>query len=125
MYVCSTFDLTLGVVYVISIACAVLLMLAGNFVFSGTVMNKALNIMPTDNRRRFVERCEAVIRDYGLTEREGEVMIMFAKGRNLPYVQQELCLSKGTVSTHRQHIYQKLNVHSAQEMIDLIQGYDV
>ncbi len=48
-------------------------------------------------------------------------MIMFAKGRNLPYVQEELCLSKSTVSTHRQHIYQKLGVHSAQEMIDLIQ----
>ena len=58
---------------------------------------------------------------YGLTEREGEIMIMFAKGRNLPYVQEELCLSKSTVSTHRQHIYQKLGVHSSQEMIDLIQ----
>ena len=56
-----------------------------------------------------------------LVSREGEIMIMFAKGRNLPYVQEELCLSKSTVSTHRQHIYQKLGVHSAQEMIDLIQ----
>ena len=67
------------------------------------------------------DRCRAVIERYGLTEREGEIMIMFAKGRNLPYVQEELCLSKSTVSTHRQHIYQKLGVHSAQEMIDLIQ----
>ena len=56
-----------------------------------------------------------------LVSREGEIMIMFAKGRNLPYVQEELCLSKSTVSTHRQHIYQKLGVHSSQEMIDLIQ----
>jgi|GEM_PF-1027157 len=125
MCVCRLFDLSLELVFGISIACTALLLVAGNFVFSTSVMNKALNIMPTDARRRFVERCEAVIRDFGLTEREGEIMIMFAKGRNLPYVQQELCLSKGTVSTHRQHIYQKLNVHSAQEMIDLIQGYSV
>ena len=77
--------------------------------------------MPTDRKQRFQDRCRAVIERYHLTEREGEIMIMFAKGRNLPYVQEELCLSKSTVSTHRQHIYQKLGVHSAQEMIDLIQ----
>ena len=70
---------------------------------------------------RLEEPVADALHRYGLTEREGEVMIMFAKGRNLPYVQEELCLSKSTVSTHRQHIYQKLGVHSAQEMIDLIQ----
>lgn len=53
--------------------------------------------------------------------REIEIMTMFAKGRNLTYIQEQLCLSKSTVSTHRQHIYQKLSVHSSQEMIDLIQ----
>lgn len=69
-----------------------------------------------------MERCNAVIEQYGLTEREGEIMVMFAKGRNLPYVMEELVLSKSTVSTHRQHIYKKLGVHSAQEMIDVIQN---
>lgn len=53
--------------------------------------------------------------------RETEIMTLFAKGRNLAYIQEQLCLSKSTVSTHRQHIYQKLGVHSSQEMIDLIQ----
>lgn len=48
-------------------------------------------------------------------------MTLFAKGRNLAYIQEQLCLSKSTVCTHRQHIYQKLGVHSSQEMIDLIQ----
>ncbi len=53
--------------------------------------------------------------------RETEIMTLFAKGRNLAYIQEQLCLSKSTVSTHRQHIYQKLGIHSSQEMIDLIQ----
>ena len=53
--------------------------------------------------------------------RETEIMTLFAKGRNLAYIQEQLCLSKSTVSTHRQHIYQKLGIHSIQEMIDLIQ----
>lgn len=53
--------------------------------------------------------------------RETEIMTLFAKGRNLAHIQEQLCLSKSTVSTHRQHIYQKFGVHSSQEMIDLIQ----
>ena len=47
-----------------------------------------------------------------------------AMGRNLPYVQDQLCLSKSTVSTHRQHIYQKLGIHSQQELINLVQEID-
>ena len=101
--------------------CVLLIVLVNNFVFTENALARALSIMPTDRKQRFQDRCRAVIERYGLTEREGEIMIMFAKGRNLPYVQEELCLSKSTVSTHRQHIYQKLGVHSAQEMIDLIQ----
>lgn len=92
------------------------------FVFTEERLSRALSIMPIERKRRFVERCNAVIEQYGLTEREGEIMVMFAKGRNLPYVMEELVLSKSTVSTHRQHIYKKLGVHSAQEMIDVIQN---
>lgn len=101
--------------------CVLLIALVNNFVFTENTLARALSIMPTDRKQRFQDRCRAVAERYGLTEREGEIMIMFAKGRNLPYVQEELYLSKSTVSTHRQHIYQKLGVHSAQEMIDLIQ----
>lgn len=108
--------------FVVSVVCAMLVAAVGNFIFTERVLAKALNMMPTERKQRFQERCRAVIERYGLTEREGEIMVMFAKGRNLPYVQEELCLSKSTVSTHRQHIYQKLGVHSAQEMIDLIQA---
>lgn len=102
-----------------------LLFLMSSFVFTETKLSRALNIIPIERKRRFVEKCQAVIERYGLTEREGEIMVMFAKGRNLPYIMEELVLSKSTVSTHRQHIYKKLGVHSSQEMIDLIQGVDV
>lgn len=81
----------------------------------------AVNLLPTDKKRRFTDKCLAVAARCGLSERETEIMTLFAKGRNLAYIQEQLCLSKSTVSTHRQHIYQKLGVHSSQEMIDLIQ----
>ena len=57
-----------------------------------------------------------------LVSREGEIMIMFAKGRNLAYIQDELFISKSPVSTHRQHIYKKLGIHSQQELLDLVQA---
>lgn len=107
--------------FIASVVCAALITLVSTFIFTESMLARALNIMPLERKRRFQERCRRVIERYGLTEREGEIMVMFAKGRNLPYVQEELCLSKSTVSTHRQHIYQKLGVHSGQEMIDLIQ----
>ena len=108
--------------FVTACICVCLIVLVNNFVFTENALARALSIMPTERKQHFQDRCRAVIERYGLTEREGEVMILFAKGRNLPYVQEELCLSKSTVSTHRQHIYQKLGVHSSQEMIDLIQA---
>lgn len=99
--------------------------LAVNVVFTGSVLLEALEIIPVGRRQRFQEKCQIVAGRFRLTERECEIMTLFAKGRNLAYIQNELHLSKSTVSTHRQHIYQKLGVHSAQEMIDLVQDADV
>ena len=59
---------------------------------------------------------------YGLSDRETEIMTLYAKGRSYARLQEELSLSRGTVTTHLQHIYQKLDVHSKQEMLDLIEG---
>lgn len=73
-------------------------------------------------RQRFQDRCNDVASQYGLTERETEIMVLFAKGRSAARIQEELFLSRGTVSTHLRHVYQKLDVHSKQELIDLIEG---
>ena len=39
------------------------------------------------------------------------------------YIQQELTISGGTVRTHTDHIYKKLDVHSQQELIDIIESF--
>jgi DNA-binding CsgD family transcriptional regulator len=85
-----------------------------------SVLTEALAIMPQRYRKPFKERCQMVSNRYGLTEREAEVMALFAKGRDSAYIQQTLSLSKSTVSTHRQHIYVKLGVHSQQELLNLL-----
>ena len=71
---------------------------------------------------RFVNRCKQVAAEYGLTERETEVMILYAKGRSYARLQEELHSSRGTITTHLRHIYQKMGVQNKQEFLDLIEG---
>ena len=115
---CTPFEL--AQVFPCAMLGAVLIMMT-TMAFTERDLAFAVNLLPTDGKRRFTDKCLAVAARYGLSERETEIMTLFAKGRNLAYIQDQLCLSKSTVSTHRQHIYQKLGVHSSQEMIDLIQ----
>lgn len=63
--------------------------------------------------------CAAIATEYGLTPREQEVLIMLARGRNREHIQKALCVSSYTVKTHIKRIYQKLGVHSHQQLIDL------
>ena len=55
----------------------------------------------------------------GLSARETEVLGYLTRGRSQPYIRDALVLSKNTVASHVKHIYQKLNVHSRQELLDL------
>ena len=57
----------------------------------------------------------------GLTPRETEILEYLARGRTEPYIREQLWLSRSTVSTHVKHIYQKLGIHSKQEIISLIE----
>lgn len=59
--------------------------------------------------------------DAGLTKRQTEIFGYLAKGRNAPYIGEELVVSYHTVKAHIYRIYQKLDVHSQQELIDLVE----
>ena len=69
------------------------------------------------------EACKEIIRRYGLSKREAEIFKLIAKGRNAEYVAQELFISIHTAKTHIANIYSKLDVHSSQEMLDLIDAF--
>lgn len=56
----------------------------------------------------------------GLTPRETEVFDLLARGRSIPYVRDALVISRETAATHAKHVYAKLDVHSRQELIDLV-----
>ncbi|HIY84563.1 MAG TPA: LuxR family transcriptional regulator [Candidatus Rubneribacter avistercoris] len=65
------------------------------------------------------QRRARIARSYGLSNRETEVFLLLAQGRSRPYIRDALILSKNTVATHIRHIYEKLGIHSQQELIDL------
>lgn len=67
--------------------------------------------------------CAEVAQEFHLTPRESEILAMLAHGRNVPYIQEKLVLSRNTVKTHVQNIYAKLHVHSQQELIDLVEDF--
>lgn len=60
--------------------------------------------------------------EFDLSERETEVALLIAQGRSKAYIADALCLSENTVRTHAKNVYTKLDVHSKQELIDLLQN---
>lgn len=62
--------------------------------------------------------------EYGLTKRETEVLRMLLLGRDAPSISEELCISTNTVKTHVKHIYAKLDIHSRQELIDMVEDFE-
>ena len=67
-------------------------------------------------------RCDALADDHGLTNREKDIPYLLAQGRDLAFICETLFLSKNTVKSYQKTIYAKLDVHSKQEIIDLVHG---
>lgn len=88
-----------------------------------TSVSTAWDYMPLSvfTRKRYAEACGAVQQRYGLTPREREIMMLVGRGRNGTYVQEKLVISKSTYQTHMRNLYKKLDIHSDQELIDLIE----
>lgn len=65
--------------------------------------------------------CNTVSTDHGLSPRECEILFLLAKGRNAEYIQNALYISTHTAKTHISNIYRKLEIHSAQELLDMVE----
>lgn len=67
-------------------------------------------------------RCSQLAQTHGLTERESEVFLLLARGRNGAFIQDACHVTRNTAKTHIRRIYQKLGVHTHQELIDLVES---
>ena len=77
---------------------------------------------PALSESRLDEQCRAIAQEYGLSRRELDVLPLLARGRSLPVIEEQLCISNSTARTHARNIYRKLDVHSKQELIDMVES---
>ena len=80
-------------------------------------------VIPADWVSPWRGACSQIAKLYQLSPRETEIFFLVAKGRNADYVQQKLVISTHTAKTHIANIYRKLEVHSSQELLDLVEAF--
>jgi two-component system response regulator NreC len=81
-----------------------------------TLVSQGKSVMLDDYVRHLAER-GIVDRYDSLSEREREIFQLVAEGRSNKEIADLLFVSPNTVETHRAHIMEKLDVHSAVELV--------
>jgi len=75
---------------------------------------------PGESRRENVEK---IASEYFLTAREADVLLLLAKGYSQRGIAGKLDVSDNTVRTHMRNLYRKLQIHSRQDAIELVEGF--
>lgn len=82
------------------------------------------NLAKSADSDAFIDRRFAAISEaYGLTDREAEVMKLMSHGRSKSYIADTMYVSENTVKAYSKSLYVKLDIHSKQELIDLVEGF--
>lgn len=77
----------------------------------------AVDVNPLDALKA---RLDELGEQFGLTPREFEVAMYTVQGYSCAYIAEKLVVSNSTVRFHQQNIYRKFDVHSRNELIDLV-----
>ncbi len=71
-------------------------------------------------KQELADRCAEIARRYKLSAREEEVLLLLAQHKTVGIIERELVIANGTAKAHVRHIYQKLDIHTRQELFDLL-----
>lgn len=63
------------------------------------------------------ERCAKAVEKFGLTKREGEILLFLAQGQNAATIAENEVIALNTARTHIARIHRKMDVHSQQELL--------
>lgn len=99
-----------------------LLLIGALLLIPERLLVEALRPASIDGRAAWDAAVAQLAARHRLSGRETEVMALAARGRDSRVIQEALGVSPSTVSTHMQNMYRKLDIHSRQELIDLIEG---
>jgi DNA-binding CsgD family transcriptional regulator len=75
-----------------------------------------------DPARPFINACRVVGKSARLSAREQDVFEQLALGRGSENIAKRLTISLNTVRAHTHNVYAKLDVHSRQELIELVEA---
>ncbi len=73
--------------------------------------------------RNYEDISQQIARDYGLTERETEVLSLLSRGRSSSFIAEQLTISPHTAKTYTKRIYEKIGVHSKEELLTFVDTY--
>lgn len=83
--------------------------------------------VPWDDDVKYADRlsirCDLIGKKYYLSQREIEVMHLFARGYTMAAIAQELFISENTVKTHMRRLYAKVGVHKKQQLLSMLNNY--
>lgn len=65
--------------------------------------------------------CSELSIRYQLTRREGEILLLLARGRTAQHIAEILVITTSTAKTHMRNIYAKMNIHTQQELLNLVE----
>ena len=84
-------------------------------------IKKYLNRIRNEEVSNYTEKkIREVIKNNNLSEREGDVLLLIFKEYTNPRIGEELHISLNTVKYHIRNIYEKLNINSKKDVINLI-----
>ncbi|MCL1798278.1 MAG: helix-turn-helix transcriptional regulator [Eggerthellaceae bacterium] len=64
--------------------------------------------------------CGEITQEFGLSERESEILFLIASGRTADSIAKKLVISPHTANTHIRHIYEKTRIHKRSELLNYI-----
>lgn len=65
-------------------------------------------------------KCYEIAAVFDLSSRERDVLVLLAQGMSRREIEETLVISMNTVKSHIRRIYQKLNIHSREELEKLL-----
>ena len=108
---------------------AILVLALSIAIYPPRTMRDLLSSIPLDDAAEspapqkpdaWLTACNTTAAAGGLTDREREVMLFLARGRGSAHIAQSLNVSLSTTYTHTRNIYRKLDVHSREELMALV-----
>lgn len=75
-------------------------------------------------KQALVGRCNHLAQEHSLSQREEEVLLLLAQQKTIATIERELFIANGTAKAHVRHIYRKLDIHTREELFEMLAHED-